>query len=63
MHEGKKMLQITIDEKNKIYLLSSHRAMVDCKKIGKKMYFINGDNGKPLEEIYHLLTNDSFDIL
>ena len=63
MHEGKKMLQITIDEKNKIYLLSSHRAMVDCKKIGKKMYFINGDNRKAFTEVKDLLEYDAFEVL
>lgn len=62
-HEGKEALLITLDEKNKIYLLSSHRAVVDCKKIGKKVYFITGDNAKTFKEIYDLLISDSFNIL
>ena len=62
-HYGKEALQITIDEKNKIYLLSSHRALVDCRKIGKKMYFITGDNARTFKEVYDLLISDSFEIL
>ena len=54
---------ISIDEKNKIWLLSSHRAMVDCKLLGKKLFFIGGDNTKAFDEVNCLLQSKSYEIL
>ena len=62
-YEGDKAIKITIDEKNRIYLLSSHRALVDCKLLGKKIFFINGDNGEVYTEVNDLIMCDSFDTL
>ena len=52
-----------IDEKNRIYLLSSHRALVDCKLLGKNIFFINGDDGEVYTEVNDLIMCDSFDTL
>ena len=62
-YEGDKAIKITIDDKNRIYLLSSHRALVDCKLLGKKIFFINGNNGNVLTEVNDLIMCDSFDTL
>ena len=62
-YEGCKAIKITVDEKNRIYLLSSHRALVDCKFLGKEIFFINGDNGEAYTEVNDLIMCDSFDTL
>ena len=54
---------ISIDEKNKLWLLSPYRAMVDCKVLGNKMFFIGGDNAKAFNEVNHLLQSNSYEIL
>lgn len=54
---------ISIDEKNSIWLFSPYRAMVNCKALGKKMFFIGGDNSKAFTEVNHLLESKSFEIL
>ena len=62
-YEGKSAVKITIDSKNRILLISSHRAVVDCRVLGKKMFFINGDNGKAFTEVNDLLEYDAFEVL
>ena len=62
-YEGKSAVRITIDSKNRILLISSHRAVVDCRILGKKMFFINGDNGKAFTEVNDLLEYDAFEVL
>lgn len=54
---------ISIDEKNSIWLLSPYRAIVNCKALGKKMFFTGGDNSKAFTEVNHLLESKSFEIL
>ena len=53
---------VSIDEKNKIWLLSPYRAMVDCKVLGKKMFFTGGENAKTFSEVNYLLESKSFEI-
>lgn len=62
-YEGKSAVKITIDSKNRILLISSHRAVVDCRILGKKMFFINGDNGKAFTEVNDLLEYDAFEVI
>ncbi len=62
-YEGKSAVKITIDSKNRILLISSHRAVVDCRVLGKKMFFINGDNRKAFTEVKDLLEYDAFEVL
>ena len=62
-YEGGRAIKITIDDKNRIYLLSSHRALVDCKSLGKEIFFISGDNGEVYTEVSDLIMCDSFDTL
>ena len=62
-YEGNNAIKITIDDKNRIFLLSSHRALVDCKLIGKKVFFINGGNTEVVTEVKDLLECGAFDVL
>ena len=57
-----KAVVIYIDAKSKIWLLSSYRAVVDCKSLGKTMIFTGGDNAKMFNEVNNLLWSDSFEI-
>lgn len=62
-YDGERAIKITLDDKNRIFLLSSHRALVDCKLVGKKVFFISGGNAEVVTEIKDLLECAAFDVL
>ena len=58
--DGRKIIYIHINDKDTLTLTPDGKCFVKCKKIGKDLIFMSGDNGSNFAEVVTLLKNISF---
>lgn len=58
--DGRNIIYIHINDKDTLTLTPDGKCFVKCKKIGKDLIFMSGDNGSNFAEVVTLLKNISF---